>query len=226
MEKLNVYQSVECDPLFYKTERILIIGAINAGKSYFANKLISKHADKFTHIIVCGVYASDLEKCVETKDKLRVVHEETYNPFDDFHIAENMDLKQRHVLIFYDDSMGCVLDSKICSKIFFMGRHYNISVIVTLQNYFYQGKEAQTIRGQASMITLFKIRNMNQVVSIARTIESGKSRIEKFSHLYNKHVLNKRYGYLSIFMDSPPDVRYRKDLVNESGIYDTVLKMG
>ena len=54
---------MECDPIFSKTACILFIGATNAGKSYFANKLISKHADKFTDIIVCGVYASELEKC-------------------------------------------------------------------------------------------------------------------------------------------------------------------
>ena len=92
------------------------------------------------------------------------------------------------------------MSSKIGADIYFRGRHYFFSVIVTLQNYFYKGLEAQTIRGQATHLVLFKIRNIQQVSTLSRTLESGKERIQRFQDIYNKYVINAPYGFIAIFL--------------------------
>ena len=97
-------------------------------------------------------------------------------------------------------------------------------MVLTLQNYFYKGLEAQTIRGQATHLVLFKIRNIQQVSTLSRTLESGKERIQRFQDIYNKYVTNVSYGYIAIFLDCDDLTRYRTHLVNEKGLYDTVIK--
>ena len=55
-------------------------------------------------------------------------------------------------------------------------------------------------------------------------MESGKDRIQRFLDIYNKYVLNRKYGYIAIFLDCDDLTRYRTELVNERGLYDTVIK--
>ena len=224
MEPNEKYKSVLCGELFDKPERIIVVGASNVGKSYFINKLIKKYSHKFTDIIISGTFKSELQQCSDIKKKVKIHDEGLYNPFLDYEPIDNENIDQRHILLFYDDCMSTFMDSKIGADIFFKGRHYNFSIIITLQNYFYRGKEAQTIRAQTSHLILYKIRNIQQVSTLSRTLENGKDRIQRFHDIYNKYVTNKKYGYISIFLDCDDLTRYRTDLVNEKGPYDTVIK--
>ena len=147
-----------------------------------------------------------------------------YNPFIDYEPIDQETIDQRHILLFYDDCMSNFMNSKIGSELFYKGRHFNFSIIITLQNYFYNGSEAQTIRAQASHLVLFKIRSIHQVSSLSRTLESGKDRIQRFHDIYTKYVINRKYGYISIFLDCEDEIRYRSDLVDERGAYDTIIK--
>ena len=218
------YKSVFCEELFDKPERIIVVGASNVGKSCFINKLIKKHSHKFTDIVISGTFKSDLQQCDEIKHKIKIHSDGIYNPFLDYEPVEHESLEDRHILLFYDDCMSSFMSSKIGADIYFPGRHYFFSVIVTLQNYFYKGLEAQTIRGQATHLVLFKIRNIQQVSTLSRTLESGKERIQRFQDIYNKYVTNVSYGYIAIFLDCDDLTRYRTHLVNEKGLYDTVIK--
>ena len=218
------YKSVFCEELFDKPERIIVVGASNVGKSCFINKLIKKHSHKFTDIVISGTFKSDLQQCDEIKHKIKIHSDGIYNPFLDYEPVEHESLEDRHILLFYDDCMSSFMSSKIGADIYFRGRHYFFSVIVTLQNYFYKGLEAQTIRGQATHLVLFKIRNIQQVSTLSRTLESGNERIQRFQDIYNKYVRDIPYGYIAIFLDCDDLTRYRTHLVNEKGLYDTVIK--
>ena len=224
MDASEKYKTVFCDELFDKPERLIVVGASNVGKSYFINKLIKKYAHKFTDIIISGTFKSELQQCSDIKKKVKIHADGIYNPFLDFDVIDDENIDQRHILLFYDDCMSTFMDSKIGADIFFKGRHFNFSVIVTLQNYFYRGKEAQTIRAQTTQLILFKIRNIQQVSTLSRSLESGKDRIQRFHDIYNKYVTNKKYGYIGIFLDCDDLTRYRTDLVDEKGTYDTVIK--
>ena len=224
MEQGSKYKSVFCEELFDEPARVIVVGASNVGKSCFINKLIKKYSNKFTDIVISGSFKSDLEQCEEVKNKVKIHADGLYNPFLDYDPIEEESLRERHVLLFYDDCMSSFMSSKIGADICFKGRHYSFSVVVTLQNYFYKGIEAQTIRGQATHLVLFKIRNIHQVSTLSRTLESGKDRIQRFLDIYNKYVLNRKYGYIAIFLDCDDLTRYRTELVNERGLYDTVIK--
>ena len=224
MKDLEKYKNANTTELFDIPERMVVVGATNVGKTCFVNKIILKYQHKFTDIILCGVFKSELENHPGIKDKLKIHHEDTlYNPFNDFDIAENKSLSERHVLLFYDDSMSTFLNSKMGADIFYKGRHWNLSIVVCLQNYFYKGSESQTIRANMTHLTLFKIRSLQQIATLARGLESGKDRVQKFINIYNKYVINKKYGYITIFLDNDDLTRYRTDIVNETGVYDTII---
>ena len=165
-----------------------------------------------------------MQQCDNIKNKVKIHTDGIYNPFLDYDVVDRETIDQRHILLFYDDCMSTFMDSKIGADLFYKGRHYHFSIIITLQNYFYKGSEAQTIRAQATHLVLFKIRNIQQVSSLSRTLESGKDRIQRFHNIYNKYVINKKYGYIAIFLDCDDLTRYRTDLVNEKGLYDTIIK--
>ena len=224
MEITHKYKSVFCEELFDKPQRLIVVGASHVGKSCFITKLIKKYSHKFTDIIISGAFKSDLQQCDDIKNKVKINGSEIYNPFLDYEPVDNESLEERHVLLFYDDCMANFMSSKIGAELFYKGRHFHFSVILTLQNYFYNGPEAQTIRGQATHLVLFKIRNIQQVSALSRSLECGKDRIKRFHDIYTKYVLNKKYGYISIFLDCEDDIRYRSDLVNETGPYDTIIK--
>ena len=226
MNPSDTYKSVHLNELFDKPERLLIVGTSGSGKSEFATKLIRKYSHKFTHIIVSGTIKSDLEKYPETSCKLQICSEGLYNPFTHFEIADNISLQKRHVLLLYDDAMDEFLNSKIGADIFFKGRHWKLSVLVTLQNYYQKGSQSQTIRGQCTHLTLFKIRNLQQILTLARNLEGTKTRVDKFIEIYGEYVKKKPFGYITIFLDDPDETRYRTHLVGEEGKHDTVVKFG
>ena len=217
MELGEKYKSVFCEDLFDKPERLIVVGASNVGKSCFINNLIKKYVHKFTDIIISGSFKSDLQQCDNIKNKVKIHTDGIYNPFLDYDVVDKETIDQRHILLFYDDCMSTFMDSKIGADIFFKGCHFNFSIIITLQNYFYCGKEAQTIRAQTTHLILFKIRNIQQVSTLSRSLESSKDRIQRFHDIYNKYFTNKKYDYIAIFLDCNDLTCYRSDLANEKG---------
>ena len=136
------------------------------------------------------MFKSELEQCEEIKNKLRIHREnDMYNPFNEFDMPENKTLADRHVLLFYDDSMSMFLNSKVGADIFYKGRHWHFSVIITLQNIFYKGIESQTIRGQMTHLTLFKIRSLQQIATLGRSLESGKEHVQRDSLIFIINML-------------------------------------
>ena len=43
------------------------------------------------------------------------------------------------------------------------------------------------------------------------------------SLIFIKNVTNRKYGYITIFLDNDDLTRYRTDMINEKGVYDTVI---
>ena len=74
--------------LFEPSDRIVVAGSSNSGKSYIVSKIIRKYREKFDQVIVIG---SDLENV----EDLNVTRNDSFIPFND---EEN-----GKILLIYDD---------------------------------------------------------------------------------------------------------------------------
>lgn len=214
------------DHLFHKPERICVFGSSGGGKTHLTVNLVRRFSDRFYKIILCG-NKNDLLTLPETRAKTEMYQsdsqgEEIFNPFQHM---DPYDMKKndtgRQLLLVYDDLMETVYKSPIISQIFSKGRHLGLSVILILQTYYPTGSGTSLmpqIKNNATIQIFTKCRSQSEIGSIASRLEYGKHDREFFVNLFKKLVLDKRYGYVAVFMDSSDSrVRYANNLIGEDG---------
>ena len=217
------YKSLNIDSeIFCGSSRLLIIGGSHSGKTYFVQKLVLRHHEKFKKIVICGT-PNLLLQYSQTKDKTKI-YDTIQNPFKE---QDDDDDDKRGSLYVIDDLMSEAYNSQIVNDIFSKGRHHNISVILILQSYFPTGSAKSLIpqiKNNATIQIFFRLRNQSELVLAAKKLEFDKKSQEFFLDLIKREVCEKRYGYIATFLDElNPEGRYRNNLVFEDGSkYETV----
>ena len=217
------YKSLNIDSeIFCGSSRLLIIGGSHSGKTYFVQKLVLRHHDKFKKIVICGT-PNLLLQYSQTKDKTKI-YDTIQNPFKE---QDDDDDDKRGSLYVIDDLMSEAYNSQIVNDIFSKGRHHNISIILILQSYFPTGSAKSLIpqiKNNATIQIFFRLRNQSELVLAAKKLEFDKKSQEFFLDLIKREVCEKRYGYIATFLDElNPEGRYRNNLVFEDGSkYETV----
>ena len=217
------YKSLNIDSeIFCGSSRLLIIGGSHSGKTYFVQKLVLRHHDKFKKIVICGT-PNLLLQYSQTKDKTKI-YDTIQNPFKE---QDDDDDDKRGSLYVIDDLMSEAYNSQIVNDIFSKGRHHNISIILILQSYFPTGSAKSLIpqiKNNATIQIFFRLRNQSELVLAAKKLEFDKKSQEFFLDLIKREVCEKRYGYIATFLDElNPEGRYRNNLVFEdSSKYETV----
>ena len=233
----KVFEKMKCEDfknidieseLFLKTDRLLLYGGSHSGKSFFLQKLVLRHHEKFGKIIICGT-PNELLNYPETKYKTKL-YEDIYDPFknidgDDVDDDGDGGVKEkkddRQTLIILDDLMSTAYNSPVVNNMFLRGRHLNISVILVLQTFFPQGTGKSLlpqIKNSATVQIFFRLRNQAEMSLAAKKLEFDKKSQEFFLDLIKKKVTNKRFGYIAVFMDEiSPEAKYRSNLIFEDG---------
>ena len=100
-------------------------------------------------------------------------------------------------LIVLDDLMNAAGNSNEIANLFTRGMHHKkLSVLLLVQNIFYQGKKAREISLNCSYITLFKNpRDSSQINTLARQIFPGKQRFLQDAYIKATEC---PHGYLLI----------------------------
>ena len=118
-------------------------------------------------------------------------------------------------VIILDDVMSSINNSKKLEELFTRGVHHRkVSVILTLQNLFYQGSVMKTLRDNAMYIALTRhIQDVSKLDTFARQLERKNSNY--FKNAYDDAV-SEKYGYLfcdlhphSDLRDGPFKIKYR-----------------
>ena len=222
------YRTLNIDSdIFCGSSRILIIGGSHSGKSYFLQKLVLRHHEKFKKIVICGT-PNLLLNYPETKGKTKI-YDTIQNPFkeQDEESDEDGDGGKASVLYIIDDLQSEAYNSQVVNDIFSKGRHHNISVILVLQSYFPGGSSKSLIpqiKNNATIQIFFRLRNKSELALAAKKLEFDKKSQEFFLDLIKREVCQKRYGYIAAFLDElSPEARYRSNLVFDDGSkYETV----
>ena len=183
--------------LFKKSERIILFGGSDSGKSYFLQQLVLRHSVKFKRIIICGS-KNDLLIYPETKNITEYYDdsdaESIYDPFKDEEYYKNTQQDKRGVLLILDDLMTEAYNSQIVNKCFSRGRHLNLSILLVLQSYFPTGRGRSILpmlRNSATCQIFFSLRNRSEMVNVSRSIECSKKYQKFFLDLLDSQVYQK-----------------------------------
>ena len=208
------------DEIFHQTERILVSGSSNTGKSFLIENLVRKFSKRFYKIVLCG-NTNRLLEFPETKQitEYYTGKDPIYNPFlevDSYDVKIN---QGKQLLIILDDLQEHIFKSEIVSKIFSRGRHLGISVIIVLQSYFVTGS-GKNILPQIKLNCTYniftRIRSIGEIALIAQRLEHDKEARNFFIALFKKIVQEKRYAYLCVGLDvSDARIRYFNNLLSE-----------
>ena len=155
------------------------------------------------------------------------VFQEVYKNYPKFFFTDNfdyMDIKPTvPTVLILDDVMSCVNNSKKLEELFTRGVHHNkLSVVLTLQNLFYQGSVMKTLRDNAMYIILTRhIQDVSKLDTFARQLERKGSNYFKDSY---QDAVSKKYGYLfcdlhphSELRDGPFKIKYRSLIHQPAG---------
>ena len=216
------------DDLFANSERIMIFGSSNSGKSTFVYKLVKKFHHRFERIIICG---SGNQLLFDQETKSKTTHFEPpanasgdellYNPFEELSIYElkKISEKNKSVLIIYDDMQEILYSSSLISRIYSQGRHRNLSIITNFQSFFVTGQSKSLlpqIKANASVMIFMRTKSHSEISAIADRIECSKDDKLFFIALFKKIILSKKYGYLAVCLDvSDIRLKYQNNFFGE-----------
>ena len=124
----------------------------------------------------------------------------------------------RNNLLIIDDLINDATNSSVISDLFTKGSHHrNISVILTVQNFFCRGKENRNITLNANYIVLFKNPRDRQFANkIAQQIYPHKRKW--FQNIF-EDATKKEYSYLFLDLRSstPDEIRLLSNVFEEDG---------
>lgn len=183
---------------------IMISGPSGCGKTTFVLNLLNS-LKKFDKIIWCNAERNAIPKCVYNDNNIEVIR----------NIPDNFDNVPCNTLIILDDLMLEAYNKNVC-ELFTKGSHHrNISVILTTQNVFHQGKHARDISLNCKYLVFFKNpRDQSQIFPLARQIYPENSR--QLIKVY-KEVTEKPFSYLLFDLTQTGSelTRFRTEVFNK-----------
>lgn len=222
------------DEIFNHSERLFVVGSSASGKTELVQNLVRKYVHRFYRIVICG-NPNDLLNFPETKSITELYQgnepeNAIFNPFLDLDQYECQKHGDKMCLIIIDDLMDIAFKSTLVSQLFSKGRHINVSTILIMQSYFATGSGVNLlpqIKNNCTLQIFTKNRSLREMGMVASRLEHDKKSKSFFLDLYKKTVLQKRYGYLTVFLDcSDEKIKYANNLVGEDGSpYLTIFGM-
>lgn len=206
----------------------IISGPSNSGKTYFIKQML-EHGE---HVL------SEMpQNIIWFYNCWQPLYEELFNKFpnikfmeglpDSFEDADLFPPNQTNLAV-VDDLMATAGDSEQIEKAFTQYVHHkNLSIILILQNLFFQGKKMRTITLNAKYLVLFRCpRDQMQVVTLARQMYPSNTRY--FLEVF-QDATSKPHGYLLVDLaaTTPETFRLRTGLFPpEWPVVYTVKKKG
>ena len=184
----------------------LVAGPTSCGKTQFVKKIIEEgeHAVNGSAEKIIWLYGEYQPAYMELSTKFPHILfiegiPENFN--------EYIDPKFRNLIVI-DDLMSETGNDKKVTNLFTKGSHHrNLSVILLLQNLFYNGKESRTISLNAHYIVLFKNPRDNTIVtSLAKQMYPGKI---KFLQEAFRDATKLPYHYLFLDLKPYTDEKFR-----------------
>ena len=184
----------------------LVAGPTSCGKTQFVKKIIEEGED---------VVNGSAEKIIWLYGEYQPAYMELSSKFPHIlfiegipeNLNEYIDPKFRNLIVI-DDLMSETGNDKKVTNLFTKGSHHrNLSVILLLQNLFYNGKESRTISLNAHYIVLFKNPRDNTIVtSLAKQMYPGKI---KFLQEAFRDATKLPYHYLFLDLKPYTDEKFR-----------------
>ena len=184
----------------------LVAGPTSCGKTQFVKKII----EEGEHVV-----NGSAEKIIWLYGEYQPAYMELSSKFPHIlfiegipeNLNEYIDPKFRNLIVI-DDLMSETGSDKKVTNLFTKGSHHrNLSVILLLQNLFYNGKESRTISLNAHYIVLFKNPRDNTIVtSLAKQMYPGKI---KFLQEAFRDATKLPYHYLFLDLKPYTDEKFR-----------------
>ena len=186
---------------------LIISGPTSSGKSTLLFKILENLHD-------------NTSPCIERVVFIYGVYQDVYKKYPNFFFTDDLDYMDANTdiptVIILDDVMSSISNSKKLEELFTRGVHHRkVSVILTLQNLFYQGTVMKTLRDNSMYIALTRhIQDVSKLDTFARQLERKNSTYFKASY---DDAVSTKYGYLfcdlhphSELRDGPYKIKYRR----------------
>lgn len=183
---------------------MMISGPSGCGKTTFVINLLNS-LETFYKILWCNAEINAIPKSIYNDNNIEVVK----------NIPDNFDNVPANTLIILDDLMLEAYNKNVC-ELFTKGSHHrNLSIILTTQNVFHQGKYARDISLNCKYLVFFKNpRDQSQISPLARQIYPENS--VELIRVY-KEATQKPFNYLLFDLTQTGSelTRFRSDIFSK-----------
>ena len=208
-----------------------MVGSSGSGKTELVQNLVRKYIHRYYRIVLCG-NANELLVYPESKNITELYQgndseNAIFNPFIDIDSFDYQKNSDKMCLVIIDDLQDIAFKSTIVSQLFSKGRHLNVSTILILQSNFATGSGISLlpqIKNNCTLQIFTKNRSLREMAMVASRLEHDKKYKTFFLDLYKKTVLEKRFGYIAVFLDSSNEkLKYANNLLGEDGSKFTTI---
>ena len=199
---------------------LLINGPSGCGKTDFTIQLLKERKNLIDKDInnICWFYSLETKSvknfAIEFKDKIPI----TFVKGLPENIEDYIDDTKTNLFIF-DDLMDQATQSSVISDLFTKGSHHrNISIILIVQDFFYNGNSnsgfRKTISRNANLLCLFcNYLDSSSISTIGARIMP--KRVPLFLNIFKKACSESRYLFIDGKHDSDGDIRLRTDIFGD-----------
>ena len=218
--KMNPPQMKIYDATIKVPFSLLINGQSNSGKTEFTINLLKKRNQLIDREIdnICwffGIESKSVKQFAKEYGKYMPIRFIKGLPEN---LEDYIDDAKTNLFIF-DDLMEQATQSSVISELFTRGSHHrNISVILIVQDFFYNGngnsKFRKTISRNANILCLFcNYLDSNSISTIASRIMP--KRVPLFLKIFEKACNESRYLFIDGKYDTDKDIRLRTNLFED-----------
>jgi len=196
--------TIECETNLQHPFNLICSAASQGGKTFWVRKLLLQKRIKPWPEKIFWIYCYSSSVCDELRNKIPEIEFLDTIPLN--LTDEDFSDIAKPTLIVLDDQMQNLNDNIV--SLFTKGTHHlNRSVILTVQNVFYQSSCMRTISLNSHYIVLWKQpRDMAQISVFGNQMYPGRSKM--FMEAYKK-ATSRHYGYLFVDLRPNTDDRLR-----------------
>lgn len=180
-----------------------LFGFSGSGKSSYIKKLLENANAVFSLPVDKIIFAYNVWQDMYAQMERNVERIQFYNGLPTRDLLLQWGEKYGHLVLVLDDFMYEIIQDKAYSDLFsVLSHHLTVTILMTSQNLYAQGKYQRTISNNFHYLLIFGLRDRRQLSILGQQLFNGKHKVRNFTDCYD--ALREKDPFTPLLIDLSP----------------------